>query len=349
METPEQPVQALVGFQILQGNFHFKDNGKITDTITANSNYFSKNMNILFAPLQGYTDLYYQKLHATIYGGADCYYTPFIRIEKEKPRRQDMVRLQAIKAEKIPVVPQIIFRSSEEFGMLVNAVREIGFSKIDLNLGCPYPMQTGKGRGAAMIVNIPEMKLVSKRIIADETCSYSLKMRIGWHSENEWENIIPILNDTPLSHITVHPRIARQMYSGDLFTDQFSRFLDASRNPVIWNGDIRNTDDIRSIESKFPELTAVMIGRGLLARPSLVAEYKSGTEWNRDQRIEKLTAFHDQLLGIYSNHLCGDTQILQKIKPFWDYLEWEIGKRTAKAIRKATTMQKYAAATTQIH
>ncbi len=46
-------------------------------------------MNLQFAPMQGYADGAYRKIHAKLYGGVDCYYTPFIRVEKGAPRRQD--------------------------------------------------------------------------------------------------------------------------------------------------------------------------------------------------------------------------------------------------------------------
>jgi hypothetical protein len=83
-----------------------------------------------------------------------------------------------------------------------------------------------------------------------------------------------------------------------------------------------------------------MIGRGLLARPSLAAEYAAG-EWDRVRRITALRTFHESIYSHYASTLCGDAQLLSKIKPMWEMLEDEIGHKACKAIRKATSISKY--------
>ena len=301
-------------------------------------------MDIHFAPLQGYADHIYRRLHASLYGGISTYYSPFIRIEKGAPRRQDIAHLQESIDDGINIIAQIIFNATEEFMTLTAALKDLGISKIDLNLGCPYPMQTGKGRGTAMIANVATMAEISELINADTSTAYSLKMRLGQKSPDEWKALMPVLNATRLEHVTLHPRIAKQMYGGELFADEFPEFLQASKNPVIWNGDILSLDDISRISAQYPQLKAIMVGRGLLARPSLAAEWLSGEEWSAAKRMERLMQFHNQLFEAYESTLCGQTQILQKIKPFWDYLEPEIGHKPFKAIHKAATLDKYRAA-----
>lgn len=147
------------------------------------------------------------------------------------------------------------------------------------------------------------------------------------------ENLIPNLNKVSLTGITVHPRIARQQYSGDLYMDRFSSIVEESNNPIIFNGDIKSPSDIAAIIEKYPTLSGIMIGRGLLARPSLIAEFNEGNEWDRVKRIEVMLDFHRKLLNHYSSVLCGDNQIISKIKPFWEYAENEIGRKPWKAIK----------------
>lgn len=45
---------------------------------------------IFFAPLQGYTEAIYRNAHATVFGGVDTYYTPFVRLEKGNFRNKDL-------------------------------------------------------------------------------------------------------------------------------------------------------------------------------------------------------------------------------------------------------------------
>ena len=89
---------------------------------------------IHFAPLQGYTDDVYRRIHHQLIGGVDCYYTPFIRIEGGGVRSKDLRDIEPAHNEGVPVVPQIILKSLKEFDYLVKVVEEKGYKEIDLNI-----------------------------------------------------------------------------------------------------------------------------------------------------------------------------------------------------------------------
>lgn len=171
--------------------------------------------------------------------------------------------------------------------------------------------------------------------------SYSVKMRLGFDDPSEWRNVIDVLNSLELRHIDVHPRVARQQYGGELHFDQFEALLAESRNPVVFNGEIRTPADIEDILNRYPQVAGVMTARGVLGRPSLAAEYESGEEWPHEQRLARMLEFHRALLSHYTETLCGESQILSKIKPFWEYAESEIGRKAWKAIKKASNIAKY--------
>ena len=46
--------------------------------------------NLRFSPLQGYTDAAYRQAHARCFGGVECYYSPFVRVEHGEIRRKDV-------------------------------------------------------------------------------------------------------------------------------------------------------------------------------------------------------------------------------------------------------------------
>ena len=212
-------------------------------------------------------------------------------------------------------------------------------------MGCPFVPQMKKGRGAAFPANIDNLHDIASAITnIGERISFSVKMRLGTDSPKLWRHTIEILNTVPLSHICVHPRTARQAYSGNLYLAEFGELLEISTHPIVFNGDILTPSDIDSTISRFPKIAGVMAGRGLLGRPSLIAEWREGREWNRQNRIEHILALHDLIYMHYSASLCGDAQILSKIKSFWDYLEPETGHRASKAIRKTTNIKAYHAA-----
>ena len=309
----------------------------------------SEQLTIMAAPLQGYTDAAWRHFHAEIYGNIDTYFTPFMRVERGEVRMRDIRGITSQLNENHTLVPQIIFRDTDEFEMLVDAVVAEGYDRVDLNLGCPFPPQVKHGRGAALIVNSGLLKAIGEIMSAKyPDVVFSVKMRIGVTHSDEWKNIISELNDITLSHITIHPRIASQQYAGSLDMEQFAKFMSESVHPIIYNGDLLSIDDVDSMIVKYPRLSGVMIGRGLLMRPSLSAELKSGKEWDSTSRLDHIMMFHKSLFDYYSKALCGEAQILAKIKPFWEYLEQEIGRKTAKVIKKSTSVNKYLSAVSLI-
>lgn len=307
-----------------------------------------KDMNFHFAPIQGHTDAPYRHFHRIVYGDHTCYYTPFIRLENDSLRQRDIKDLVSPMNDGCRFIPQIIFRDCKELTALTALIRGKGFRAIDLNMGCPFPLQTGHGRGAATVADKELCEAVARTVEENPDITFSVKIRLGLTDPTEWNTLLCELNKVRLSHITVHPRVARQQYGGDIDFDQFRRILEESHNPVIYNGDIKTPDDIEETIKRLPGISGIMCGRGLLGRPSLIAEYLSGKEWNHEERIDKMLDFHRKLLDHYSANLCGDSQIISKIKPFWEYTETEIGRKAWKAVKKATNIAKYHSAVAMI-
>lgn len=303
---------------------------------------------ILFAPLQGYTDHVYRNVHARLFRGVDAYYTPFIRIEKGEPRRQDISRLQSPLNEGVHTVPQIIFSDADEFRRLAGIVVEAGYNEIDLNIGCPFPMQTRRGRGCALMSHPETLADVAEQMRQMPQVKFSLKMRCGENDSDGWQDIADAVNEMPLSQVAFHPRTGKQKYDGELAMDAFGEFLKQSKHPVIYNGDLHSPADIADIYAKYPGIAGVIIGRGLLARPSLAEEYVSGEEWTEQRRISALVRLNEEIGEVYERDLCGDVQILSKLRPLWDYAEPIIGRRAWKAIHKAHSLRNYHAAVAAI-
>ena len=213
-------------------------------------------------------------------------------------------------------------------------------------MGCPFPLQTSRGRGAATVGSAECREAVAAVVEANPDVSFSVKMRLGFDKE-EWEPLVETLNSLQLDHIAVHPRTSVDQYTpGSLHPEAFERILSKSRNPVVYNGDLLTPRDVLEAERRWPGLHGIMIGRGALGRPSIFAEVCSlkagGEEWSHEKRIEEMKAFHRELMRHYAETLIGgDHQVLSKIQPFWEYAEAEIGRKAWKAIKKASGMSRY--------
>ena len=308
-------------------------------------------MQVLFAPLQGYTTGIYRKAHAEIFGGVDAYYAPFLRIENGRPREKDLRDIDddhdLITGAK--TIPQIIANSVNEFKTLADAIMQKGFTEIDFNMGCPFPMQVSRHRGAGLLSDVQTVKSIMDeiaRFTAKNSIKFSVKMRLGQNSPDEAFALLPILNATPLAHITLHPRLGKQQYKEAIDFASFVRFYDECRHPLVYNGDITSVSQMRKMEAGYPKLAGIMIGRGMLARPSLAAEYKAASEANaagisEKDLLRKILEMHSRLYEHARSTYQGDSQILSHVKSFWEYLEPSIPKKAFKKIKKAGNLGEY--------
>lgn len=300
-------------------------------------------MKIFAAPLQGLTEAPWRIAHAALPGGVDEYFAPFSRVEKGAVRRRDLIDYNADAHSTDHIVtPQAIFRDADELRIIIDSLVDAGARSIDLNMGCPFPPQVKKGRGAGIIGRVDELEKVAKLIAAIPEIAFSVKMRLGVHSHDEWRESIDVVNDMPLRHVTLHPRTAKMQYSGALLYDQFGDFTESCCHPLIFNGDLLTLEDIETTINRFPSISGVMLGRGLLGRPLLAAEFRSAMQIPDEQQLKMLLLIHDAMLETYSKNLTGGAhQVLQKIKPFWTYATELIPRHIAKAIHKSSSLEKY--------
>ena len=299
---------------------------------------------IHFAPLQGYTDDVYRRIHHDLVGGIAHYYTPFVRMVGGGVRSKDMRDIRPEFNEGVPVVPQIIVKSMKEFDYLVSIVEEKGYHRIDVNMGCPFPMQAKHGRGSGLLAHVDIIEEMAKAIEAKPQLSFSVKMRLGWEDKDEWRSALGILNETPLHQIALHPRIGTQQYKGKVDMEAFDEFYALCKHPLIYNGDVTTMAHIHALENKYPKLAGIMMGRGLLARPSLSAEYASGKELPEDARRKLMHEMHDRMKSHYETTANSEAQLHARLRLFWEYMEEELGKKLYKKIMKAGNLKNYLAA-----
>ena len=298
-------------------------------------------LQVHFAPLQGYTDAIYRRCHAKCIGGVAAYYSPFVRMEKGDVRKKDLWDVAFENNEGVKLVPQIIFNGPDEFDKLVEKILELGYSEIDLNMGCPYPMQTGRGRGSGILPRVDVVQEIADRINALEHVAFSVKMRLGLESPEESQSLLPILNETRLRHVTVHPRVGRQQYKGALDMTTFEKFYEGCVHPLCFNGDIVSVADIQGLQERYPGLCAVMIGRGLLARPTLALEYGAGREWTEGEKSTAVFAMHAEMLEQVQETLADDVQKMNRMRSFWEYQEKALPKKIYKRVMKCVSWKEY--------
>ena len=294
---------------------------------------------IYCAPLQGFTDFVWRNAHAEVFGNVDIYYTPFMRMVNHSiPNRY----IADVNPENnvARIRPQILATNPEDATLMVKQLRDMGYTEIDINLGCPHPPIAGKKKGSGMLAHPAMCEELFVALSKIEEVRYSIKMRLGYDSFHQWQDILPLMDIISPMEIVVHPRMGKQMYRGEVNTDEFSMLYEACHYPIIYNGDITSTSQIELLQHRYPHLSGVMVGRALLAKPYLFCNFVDSADLER---------FHAILFSQYQKHLLGgEHQILTKMKSLWEYFLPDADKKLRKAIKKCNSIARYEQIVAQI-
>ena len=295
---------------------------------------------VYFAPLQGYTDAVYRAAHASLFGGVEAYYMPFVRLEKEELRRKDLRDIEPEANRGVAVVPQLIASLPDELCRLVDGIAACGYRRIDINLGCPFPLLARRHKGSGILPYPDEVERLLCPLERYGDIDFSVKMRLGWECPDESLRLLPILEGGPVRQITLHARLGRQQYKGNPDIDSFARFYEACHLPLVYNGDLVAVEEMVAIEARFPRLAGLMVGRGLLARPWLAEAYAYGGDPG-PLRYERVARLHEQVFTGCARVLQGAHQLLARMAAFWEYLLPDVDKRMKKRVLKARSPEAY--------
>ena len=303
------------------------------------------------APLQGFTDFTFRNTFFAVFGGIDKYFIPYLSYGKGREIKKSSVREVFPESNNaLPVVPQVLFSDEQELLDLVAILVEYGYEEINLNLGCPYPMATNKGRGAAWLEKPEELnRTLSQLYKQGYSVNFSVKMRAGLTNDQDFCETLGVLNQFPLTEIIFHPRTASQMYSGKANPQLFAEACSLVKHPLVYNGDLFSEANFQELKTILPEQNAFMLGRGLLMDPSFPLRLK-GETWEPKALRKKMKEFHDQLLDAYSARLQGNGHILIKMNQFWSYFSesFENPHKAMKLVKKSSNLLKYNAAVVEI-
>ncbi len=299
-------------------------------------------MRYYFAPMEGLTDSVYRRTHHEYFGGVDRYYMPFLSptMHRTLTHREDR-ELPIADSVPFTAIPQILTKVPEDFLWAAEQCARRGYHEVNWNLGCPSGTVVAKGKGAGMLADLDALDRFLDTVCKTSPIPISIKTRVGIADEDAFPRMMEIFNDYPLAELIVHPRVQKDFYSPQIRMDAFRHAAAVSKNPLCYNGDIASLADIERITAKFPQLSAVMIGRGLIGDPGMLC---GGT------KLEALEGFHDELLEQYTTLFGGVRNAMFRLKENWSYLSqhFEGGEKLFKALRKTTDVSEYRALTAEI-
>ncbi len=274
---------------------------------------------LTMAPLKGITDALFRRVFCRHFSGLDDAVAPFINSQQAAPiSDKPLADLHPDPSCSLPVIPQLLNTDAPGFLGLADRLFEMGYQEINWNLGCPVRMVTKKRRGSGLLPYPDAIIELLDTIMPHLKPRLSIKMRLGFDDYRQSEQLLPRLDAFPLSSITIHARLGKQLYRGPTAPERFARCCELSRHHLVYNGDITTRDIYEGLARQFPTINGWMIGRGLLGNPFLPAEIK-GIDISPQIRHNTLVAFHDDLFAALSERLSGPGHLLGKLKQIWVY------------------------------
>ena len=298
-------------------------------------------MKFYMAPLEGITGYTFRNAHYDYFHPADKYFTPFITPGLNSRRTSKALRDVLPENNRGPeIVPQILTNRADEFIYTEKQLIEMGYKEINLNLGCPSGTVVGKGRGSGFLAFRDDLNRFLEEIYRGAEVKISIKTRLGKDSPEEFDALLDIYNQYPLEELIIHPRTREEFYRGKPNLEMFQLGLKKSRCPVCYNGNIFQKADYENLCRRFPEVTSVMIGRGLVANPALL-DIILGEKETVDKLL--IREFHDRIYSDYAEMMSGEVPLLYKMKELWNYMIclFTNAKKYGKKIRKTQSLKNY--------
>ena len=146
-------------------------------------------------------------------------------------------------------------------------LQQMGADIIDINMGCPVPKITKKGKGSALMKDIIQTSKLVNKIRKVTKIPLTAKIRSGWNEEDQ--NAVEfskMLEEEGIDGITVHPRTRAQRYEGLSKWEIIKNVVDNINIPVTGNGDVKSFEDAE-LMIKNTGCHSVMIGRSAIGNP----------------------------------------------------------------------------------
>ena len=307
-------------------------------------------MNYYVAPMEGLTDRVWRQAHQKWFGWAGApakYYAPFLSPPENRVLiKKKMAELAPEANPGAPVVPQLLAKDGALAAWMVGQLRQLGYTEVNLNFGCPSGTVTAKGKGSGMLRDLDKLDAFLAALFAEAEGPLTVKTRLGVEKPEEFAAVLEVYNRYPIAELTIHPRVMRQQYRGIADREAFAKALPECRMPVCYNGDLTTVEQLRALEADFPAVQSLMVGRGIIADPALFRQALGGPPATK----EELRGYLDDLYQGYTTLFGSAGCAISRMKGHWFYLihRFEGSERLEKQLRKLREPWEYETVVNQI-
>jgi len=258
----------------------------------------------ILAPMEAVTDVVFRHVVAHA-AKPDIFFTEFTNASSYcSPAGIHSTRGRlAFTADEQPMVAQIWGTRPEEFSQMAKGLAKMGYSGIDINMGCPDKSVVKGGAGSGLI-RTPELAAALIAAAKEGGLPVSVKTRLGYSSTDEWRAWLAHILKQDIVNLTIHLRTRKEMSKVDAHYELIADIKQlrdelAPHTLLTINGDIRDRQHGEALAEKY-SVDGIMIGRGIFTNPFAFEREKK--LHSRDELLN-LLQLHLNLFDAYSTTL----------------------------------------------
>ncbi len=273
-------------------------------------------------------------------GGVGLLFTEMLAARR-LPHDSDLCSPLLIRdASEKPLIYQIIAANEEVVQPAVDKLHQLDADGIDLNLGCPAPLQKRQGAGAMLAGNREQLQRVLRRLRKGTDLPLSVKIRLGRiPAADDLRSFCQFLEAEGVDMITIHARLDGEKFCRKPRWAIIGEVKDAVSVPIVANGGIFSSADARRC-LELSHADGLMIGRGAVEQPWLCADIARelyGIGEGRRKRAK--SEIYSQFIALLEDRFAPERR-LGRLKQFTRYFasSFQFGHHLVAAIQNSESV-----------
>ena len=245
---------------------------------------------LVLAPMAGVSVQAFRRQGRRYGAGLVC--SEMVSVAGIQHRNERTLGYLRVGADEHPLAIQIFGSDPGAMAEAARMVEAAGADIVDMNFGCPVKKVTKTGAGASLLDDGDHACRLVSAVASATSLPVSVKMRRGVENGSRvCLDVGPRLVEAGASSLTLHPRSAKQMYTGTADHSLTAELVSLVDVPVIASGDVSSRARAQSVLA-MTGAAAVMVGRAAQGNPWVLREIMGDdAEPSREEIVAELVLF----------------------------------------------------------